>query len=179
MSDTNKTLWKKNLDKRYISGEDLLNGELIGKGLRKEMVVTLAKFNDAPAFDQKKQTEIDKTALWLKEYPSGKMLYKPALLNVSGSDFLSKEIGNGCLHIDDADMTKPFVMYAKPDNRHGHVVRFKKYHASSTVDDKNALAIINKSTTLQELKINWESLTKAERALPSVLALKETFKDSL
>ncbi len=75
-----KTPFRKNLDKRYISGEDLQNGEDLGKGLKKEMIVTLAKFNDAPAFDQKTQSEVNKTAIWLKEFPSGEMIYKPCLL---------------------------------------------------------------------------------------------------
>ncbi len=176
---TAKTPWKKNLDPRYISGEDLLNGESMGKGLRKEMAVTLASFNDAPTFDQKTQSEGDSTAVWVKEFPSGKLVYKPCILNIRRGEFLSKEIGKDSIFIDDFDTTKPFVMYAKPDRRHGHVVAFKKYNPPSTVDPKKALAKIEESTTLEELKINWDSLTKEERALPSVLALKETFKDTL
>lgn len=128
MSEKTKTPWRKNLDKRYISGEDLKNGIELGKGLRPEMVVTLAKFSDAPAFDQKLQKEVDKTALYLLEYPSGKPLYKPVLMNVANADFLAKELANNSLYIDDADTTKPFVLYAQADKRHGFVARFKKYY---------------------------------------------------
>lgn len=175
----NLTPWRKNLDKRYISGEDLLNGESMKKGLRKEMAVTLVKFNDAPAFDQKKQTEIDKTALWLAEYPSGKKLYKPCLLNVTRGEFLSKEIGGGSLFIDHFATDKPFVIYAKPDRRHGHVVAFKKYYAAPTIDDKKAIATLGDSTTMDELKSNWSLLSKEEQGLPSVLAIKESLKNEL
>lgn len=122
-----KTPWRKNLDKRYISGEDLLTGSEMKKGLQKEMIVTLASFQDAKAFDQKLQAETDKTAIWLKDYPSGKMVYKPMLLNVINGGFLAKEIGNGSMFIDDFDKTIPFVVYACPDKRHGHVVRCKQY----------------------------------------------------
>lgn len=177
---TEKTPWRKNLDKRYISGEDLLNGVELKKGLRKEMVVTLAKFQDAPAFDQKLQKEVDKTALYLREYPSGTPLYKPALMNVENGEFLSKEIGNGSMFIDDFDTTKPFVIYAKPDRRHGHVARFKKYYQPmAAAADKNALEVLSKATTLAELGTAWASLTPAEKNLPTVLAKKEELKASL
>lgn len=175
----NKTPFRKNLDKRYISGEDLQNGDALGKGLKKEMIVTLAKFNDAPAFDQKSQTEVDKTALWLNEYPGGKMIYKPCLLNVTRADFLSKELANNSLFIDDCDTTKPFVLYAKPDKRHGFVVAFKKYYPPATLSDINAKKTLNESKTIEDLKLNWEKLTAEEKKLSTVLALKETLKTSL
>ena len=172
-----KVPWRKNLDKRYISGEDLLMGVAMGKGLRPEMVVTMAKFNDAPAFDQKSQSETMKTAIWLNEYPSGKPLYKPALLNVINGEFLSKEIGGGSIYITDFDHTKPFIIYACPDKRHGHVARFKKYYPPAQVNaDVAPLAKLNESKTLAELGTNWTSLTPAEKNLPTVLALKEKLK---
>ena len=174
-----KTAFRKNLDKRYISGEDLENGEELGKGLKKEMVVTLAKFNDAPAFDQKTQSEVNKTAIWMKEYPSGKLLYKPCLLNVSRAAFMSKELANNSLFIDDCDVEKPFVVYAKPDRRHGFVVAFKKHYAVSTTSDVNAKKTLNESKTLVDLKNNWSKLTNEEQTLPSVVSLKETLKNTL
>lgn len=175
-----KTLWRKNLDKRYISGEDLLNGIAANKGLKPEMTVTISKYEDSPAFDQKKQEETDKTAVWLKEYPSGKPVYKPMLLNVTNGEFLSKEIGNNSIFIDDFDVTKPFVIYAMPHKRHGHVVRCKKYYAPAAVDaDKAPIAKLSESKTLAELQTNWTSITPKEQALPTVLALKEKLKGEL
>lgn len=174
-----KTPWRKNLDKRYISGEDLLLGLEMGKGLRPEMVVTLAKHEDAPAFDQKLQKEVDKTAVWLKEYPSGKMLYKPCLLNVENGAFLSKEIGNNSLYLEDFDTTKPFIIYAKPDKRHGHVARFKKYYPSSTVSDENALKILSSSVDKNDLLSKWTGLSSEEKTIPSILALKDKLKETL
>lgn len=171
-----KTPWRKNLDPRYLSGESLLMGM---KGLKKEMIVTVCKFEDAPAFDQKLQTEVDKTALWLKEYPSGTLVYKPCLLNVERGKFLSKEIGNNSLFMEDFDTTKPFVLYAKPDKRHGHVVAFRKYFPPPAITDVNGLAILNKSTTLAELQANWNLLTADEKNLPTVLSSKETLKTQL
>ena len=174
-----KTPFRKNLDKRYISGEDLQNGEELAKGLKKEMIVTLAKFNDAPAFDQKTQSEVNKTAIWLKEFPSGEMIYKPCLLNVGRAEFLSKELANNSLFIDDCDVTKPFILYAKPDRRHNFVVAFKKYYAPPTVTDVNGLKILKESTTIEELQTNWKKLNAEEKKLPTVLSLKETLKNSL
>ena len=170
-----KTPFRKNLDKRYISGEDLLNGELLGHGLTKEMVVTLAKFNDAPAFDQKLQKEVDKTALWLKEFPSGKMIYKPCLLNVERTDFMRKELAGGSMFIDDCDLTKPFIIYARPDKRHGHVVAFKK-HFQQNVSDVNAINILNSCTSLGDLRDKWKTISKTEQSLPSVIAKLDLLK---
>lgn len=171
-----KIPWRKNLDPRYISGEDLLAEQ---HGLKREMVVTLAKYEDAPTFDMKSQKEVDKTALWLKEYPSGKMIYKPAILNVTNGKFLSKEIGNNSIFITDFDLTKPFVLFAQPDSRHGHVARFKKYYPPTKATDTNALEQLNKATTLVELGTTWESLSLDEKKLPSVMALKESLKTKL
>jgi len=179
MSATEKTPWRKNLDKRYISGEDLLLGESMGKGLMPEMVVTLMKWEDSPAFDQKKQEEVDKTAIWLKTYPEGKMIYKPVLLNVANGEFLAKEIGNDSLFIDDFDTTKPVVLYAKSDKRHGHVARFKKYYAPVIIDEKAAKAKLGESKDLNQLKKNWESLTPNEQANAAVIGEKDRLKGIL
>lgn len=173
---TEKTLWRKNLDKRYISGEDLLN-EI--KGLKKEMVVALVKWEDSPAFDQKYQKEVDKTAIWLKEYPSGNPVYKPVLLNVANGEFLSKEIGGGSIYIDDFDTTKPVVLFAMPDRRHGHVARFKKYYPPATITPDKALLALKGATTLAELTTIWATITPAEKNLPTVLAEKDRLKASL
>lgn len=179
MKTESKTPFRKNLDPRYISGEDLLTGVEMGKGLKPEMVVTLVKFNDAPAFDQSTQKEVDKTALWLKDFHTGKMLYKPCLMNVTRAEFLSAELANGSQFIDDCDSEKPFVIYAKPDRRHGHVVAFKKYFAPPTVTDTEALSVLSKSNNLTELAAAWKSLTPAEQKLPTVMAKKEELKTTL
>jgi hypothetical protein len=174
-----KTPWRKNLDKRYISGEDLKQGIEMNKGLRPEMVVTIAKFHDAPAFDSKLQKEVDKTAIWLKEYPSGKMLYKPCLLNVKRGSFLSKELGNGSMFIEDFSTETPFVVYAQPDPRHGFIVAFKKYYPPATVSDTEALLTLERCTSLAGLQETWLTLSVDERKLPSVLAKKESLKTIL
>lgn len=180
MENEVKIPWRKNLDPRYISGEDLLRGEAMGKGLRPEMTVTMAKFNDAPTFDKTSQSEVTKTAIWLNEYPSGKPLYKPVILNVTNGEFLSKEIGGGSIYITDFDHTKPFVLWPQPDRRHGHVARFKKYYPPAQVDaDKAAIEALNKCTTLAELGETWAAITPADKKLPTVLALKEKLKGEL
>jgi len=173
-----KTYWKKNLDSRYISGEDLKDGEKIGKGLKPSMVVTLAKFADAETFDKSTQSTVDKTALWLKEYPNGEILYKPLLMNKTNGEFLYKEIGNGHECIDDWDFTKPFELYAKPDSRHGHVVRLKKHYAKKVVDIPAILAKIAGCATEEELKNCFLSLSTEEKT-PEVVAAKDARKIAL
>lgn len=172
-----KTPWRKNLDKRYISGEDLLLGETFNKGLKKEMLVCVENQIDAPAFDQKEQKEVDKTALWLKDLVTGKKIYKPCLLNVGRAEFLTKESG-GSIYMEDW-YGLPFIMYAKPDKRHGHIVAFKKYYPPAKVTDVNALAKLNAAQFQEELVTTWTALSAEEKKLPTVLAKKEELKFSL
>lgn len=177
MENNEKTPWRKNLDKRYISGEDLLLGHEMGKGLRKEMVVCVEKQIDAPAFDQKEQKEVDKTALWLKDLATGKTIYKPCLLNVGRAEFLTKESG-GSIYMEDW-YGIPFVMYAKPDKRHGHIVAFKKYYPPARVKPDAALSKLKDCIYKEDLAAVWGSISAAEKNLPSVLAEKDRLKVEL
>lgn len=177
MEQTTKTPWRKNLDKRYISGEDLLLGETFNKGLKKEMLVCIERQIDAPAFDQKDQKEVDKTALWLKDLTTGKVLYKPCLLNVGRAEFLTKESG-GSIYMEDW-YGLPFIMYAKPDKRHGHIVAFKKYYPPATVKPDAALAKLKACITKEDLVTTWTALSAEEKKLPMVLAEKDKLKVEL
>jgi len=47
------------------------------------------------------------------------------------------------------------------------------------ISDINALAILNKSKTIEELKSNWELLTAVEKNIPTAMALKEKLKTIL
>lgn len=173
MEQTEKTPWRKNNDKRYISGEDLLLGL---KGLRKEMIVCIENQVDAPAFDQKLQQEITKSALWLKDLEMNAKVYKPCLLNVTRAEFMSKE--SGSIFMEDW-YGIPFIMYAKPDKRHGHVVAFKKYYPPAEIKPDAALAKLSECKVIGDLVAAWESLSGPEKKLPAVLAKKEELKLSL
>lgn len=166
-----KTHWKKNNDSRYISGEDLMSGL---KGLKPEMHVVIERFEDAETFDQTTQSKSVKTGFYLKEL-TGAKVYKPVILNNTNAKFCVKEFGSDFM---EDWLNKPLVLYAMPDKRHGFVARFKKYYPPA-ISDVNALTILNKSTTLDELKINWSAISKQEQALPTVAALKEQLKTRL
>lgn len=169
----NLTHWKKNNDPRYISGDDLANGDAIGKGLRKEMVVTIAKFEDKETFDQNSQSKVTKSGFWLREYPSGNQLYKPLILNNTNAKFCINEFKSEFM---EHWLDKPLVLWAMPDKRHGFVARFKKYYAPATVTDVNALATLAKAKDLTELAAAWSEITVSEQKLPTVLAKKEELK---
>lgn len=168
----NLTHWKKNNDSRYISGEDL-KSEL--KGLKKEMVVVISKFEDSETFDQKSQQKQVRTGFYMSEYPSGKPVYKPVILNNTNAAFCVKEFGSEFM---EHWLNKPLVLYAQVDKRHGYVARFKKYYPPS-ISDTNALNVLNASTTIKELQENWGKISKAEQILPTVMALKEKLKTDL
>lgn len=171
MTQQTLTHWKKNNDSRYISGEDL-QAEL--HGLRKEMVVVIEKFEDAETFDQASNQKAIKTGFWLKEL-NGTKVYKPVILNNTNADFCRKEFNSDYM---EHWIGKPFVLYAKPDKRHGFVARFKKYYAPQ-VSDANALTMLALATTQDELKDTWGKLSAAERNLPTVIAFKDELKSKL
>lgn len=114
------THWKKNIDTRYISGEDLVDGF---NGLSKEMVVRLVRFIDGETFDQKKQAKEIRTILFFAD-SAGKELHKGVVLNKTNAKFFVKEMESP--EMEDWNK-KPVVMYAHQDPRHGFVVRFRRY----------------------------------------------------
>lgn len=166
-----KTHWKKNLDSRYISGEDL-QAEL--HGLKKEMPVVIDRFEDAETFDPNSQTKATKTGFYLKTL-NGTPVYKPVILNVTNADFCRKEFQSEWM---EDWIGKPFVLYAKPDKRFGFVARFKKYYPPQ-VSDETAIKLLNTSTNQEELKHNWMQLSALEKQLPTVLKRKEELKAKL
>lgn len=169
------THWKKNNDPKYISGEDLKDGLAIGKGLAPEMVVVIDRFEDSETFDQNNQKKVLKTGFFLKTL-DGKNVYKPVILNNTNANFCIKEFKSEFM---EHWLNKPFVLYAQADKRHGFVARFKKYYPPITISDVEPLRILSLSNSLEDLKINWGSLSIDEKNLPTVLAKKESLKTTL
>lgn len=156
------TDWRKNLDARYVSGEEL-NDEV--KGLKKEMTTKIVSYSDVPTFDQKANKEIISTGLTLHG------IYKPVILNKTRARFLAKEFGSNEM---DNWIGKPFVIFAQVDKRHGYVVAFKKYYPPQ-ISDANAIKVLTEAT---DLKAAWDSLSAAEKALPKIIALKDSLKNN-
>jgi len=159
----NKTHWKKNLDSRYISGEDLQSGF---KGLKQEMIVCIEKTNEGKTFDKKKQDDVVVSALYLKEV-NGNSLYKPVVLNKTNARFFIKEFSSE--YIEDW-IGKPVIMYAQKDSRHGYVVRFKTYVKPTLVADsdnfkKAKLAIQKSGFTIDQVKAKYIVSTEVEKLL--------------
>ena len=115
-----KTHWKKHIDSRYISGEDL-NDEY--NGLKKEMPVKLVKFDDGETFDPNTQKKEVRTILYFSDL-NGKALCKPVVLNKTNANTF--KLVSGSSYIEDW-IGVPITMYAKADKRHGFVVRFKRF----------------------------------------------------
>lgn len=171
--ETQKTHWRKNLDPRYVSGEDLKNSL---HGLKPEMVVCVHEMKDAPTFDQSTQKEVTKTSLWLKDLQSGQVIYKPVILNVSNAKTFAKEFNSD--FIEDW-YNKPIVLFAQPDKRLGHVARFKHYFPPAKITDSNAVSELNRATDLQSLGEIWAALSAEEKKLPTVIKLKDDLKTKL
>jgi hypothetical protein len=161
--ETTKTLWKKNLDSKYISGEDL---QLSNKGLKPEMVVTIERFNDDKTFDKQKNSDVIVSALYLKEF-NGAALYKPVVLNRTNAKFFVKETGSDFM---EDWLNKPVIVYAQKDSRHGFVVRFKSYVKPNLVKDsemfKQAKIALEKGTaTMDKIKSRYQVNTEVEGLL--------------
>jgi len=162
-TEQTKTLWKKNLDSRYISGEDL---QMEFHGLRKEMIVQIERFNDTDTFDQNTQTKKTATGLYLKEV-TGTPLYKPVILNTTNAKFFTKETGSP--YMEDW-IGHTVMLYAQKDSRHGYVVRFKKYVlpylAKSGKDFDNCYKAIHTSGyTMDQIKKKYQVTPEVEGML--------------
>lgn len=159
-----KTHWKKNLDTRYIAGEDLKSGL---NGLSPEMIVYIDRHNDGETFDQNTQTKKAATILYLKESATNKPLYKPVVLNTTNAKFFIKETGSE--FVEDW-VGRPVIMYAQKDSRHGHVVRFKKYIKPTLYKDtpdflKCYNAIHKNNYTMDQIRTRYEVSSDVEKLL--------------
>lgn len=173
------THWKKNNDPRYISGEDLKEGLEIGKGLRPEMVVVIDRFEDSETFDQNNNKKVTKTGFWLKEFPSGKNIYKPMILNNTNADFCIKEFNSSFM---EHWLNKPMVLWPMPDKRHKFVARFKKYFPPTGITEERVAEIklnIENAKDLNELANIWLGLTPEEKNVPVILSKKDETKTAL
>jgi hypothetical protein len=160
---TELTHWKKNIDSRYIAGEDL-QAEL--HGLKKEMVVTITGFNDTDTFDQAKNEKRIATGLFLKDQ-NGQAVYKPVILNKTNAKFFIKETGSEFI---DNWVGIPVVMYAQKDSRHGYVVRFKKYVMPQLFKDteqfeKAHTAIHKSGFTMDQIRKKYQVSSEVEKLL--------------
>jgi hypothetical protein len=165
MANENKTLWKKNLDSKFISGEDLKLGV---KDLKPEMVVQIEKFDDAETFDQNQQAKRIVTELWLREV-GGERLYKPVILNKTNAKFFVKETGSD--YVDDW-VGRPVILYAVKDSRHGHVVRFKSYILPTLVNGSDNFkacrtALKSGGYTMAQIKMKYQVSESVEKLLIS------------
>lgn len=160
-----KVSWKKNLDSTYISGEDL-QSEL--KGLKKEMIVVIEKFNDAEIFDQNKSKKVILSALYLKEI-GGASLYKPVVLNRTNARFFDKEMGTEFMN---EWIGKPVVLFAQKDSRHGWVARFRSYIKPELIDGsenfiKCKTAIEKNGYTIDQIRDRFKVSSEVEKKLLS------------
>jgi hypothetical protein len=55
-------------------------------------------------------------------------------------------------------------------------IRISPISPIPTISDVNAKSILDKSTSLEDLRVNWSKLTKEEQGLPTVNAFKESLK---
>lgn len=162
--------WKKNLDTKFIAGEDL-QSKL--NGLEPEMLVVIERFGENKTFDTNVSKDKVVTDLYLKDVKTGKMLYKPAVLNKTNARFFASEFKSDNVY---DWLGKPVIIYAQADRRHGYVVRFKAAPDSAKYDNKVELEKLRGSKTVDELRKNWEELTPQGKADVEISKLKDWLK---
>jgi hypothetical protein len=149
--------WKKNIDSRYISGEDLQTSL---KGLSPSMVVKLLSYNDADSFDQTTQKKIVVTALNFEG------VYKPLVLNKTNAKQMVAITGSNDMQ---AWVGTTIVLYAVADKRHGFVARIKKYdlpklQLGTTLFD-TCKKLIASGRAMSELKAKYSVSPEVEQEL--------------
>ena len=155
MAESGKTHWKKNIDSNYICGEDMKSSL---RGLQPQMDVYLVGFGDGETYDQNQNKKIIKTVLRFKTIDGDVLLKKGVLLNKSAAEIFIVICGSD--YVDDW-IGIPVCMYAKPDNRFGHVVRFKNYRAPTEIRD--ALKPLRACKTIEELGAAYKKLSETEQ----------------
>lgn len=58
-------------------------------------------------------------------------------------------------------------------------IKLKKESPIPNISDENAKKVLSSSKELKDLASNWSKLSKAEQSLPSVVALKDSLKNTL
>jgi len=177
-----KTSWRKHLDSRYISGEDLVSGL---RGFKPEMIVIIERFTDSETFDQNTQTKSIKTGFYLREL-NGQMLHKPLILNSTNAKYCEKEFKTPFM---EDWIGKPIVLYAMPDKRFGHVARFKKYYPQAhkaaepvkpvEVDEAAIIEQFQLITELPQLAEYWKGLGGDIQKIEAILKAKDKRKSEL
>lgn len=163
--------WKKNIDSKFIAGEDL---QASLNGLKPEMTVVIEKFGEADSFDQNTQKNKVVTDLFMKEV-GGTSLYKPAVLNKTNARFFVAEFNSD--NVWDW-LNKPVIMFSKADRRHRYVVRFRSAPAAVKFDNKAGLDKMGTSKTLAELEANWKALAPEMQNDSGVRALTSQIKQN-
>jgi hypothetical protein len=185
METTQKTHWKKHIDPRYISGDDLKYNL---HGLYDNTVVRIVAHSDVPTFDQKLQTEVYKTGLVLQDM-NGVTLPKKLIVNVENGKVL-KGIFKSDFVEDWISKNTPFTIYAKADKRHGWVARVKPHYAAPQqsapeqpkIDPSKiaeACADLDSAESMVALESVWLSLDKLVQRNPEVINAKDQRKAEL
>lgn len=114
--------YRKNVDPNFLSGEDLKYNLI--KDMPDGVAVIISSIKDSEGYDQGKQEKVPVIELRFKDL-KGVLLSKGVIPAKWTYVFMKQQ---GIMSPDvDKWVGQKLVIYAKPDARFGHVVRFKTY----------------------------------------------------
>lgn len=116
------THYRKNVDPNFLSGEDLKYNLI--KDMPDGVVAVITGHKNSVGYDQGKQEKVPVIELVFSDL-KGKVLSKGVIPAKWTHDYMKRQ-GVKSPQVEDW-VGQKVVIYAKPDARFGHVVRFKKY----------------------------------------------------
>ena len=138
------THYRKNADPNFLSGEDLKDG--IIKDMPDGVVAIIIGCKESVGYDQGKQAKTPVIELIFSDL-KGNKLSKGVIPAKWTYDHMKRQ---GIMSKDVEDwIGQEVIIYAKPDARFGHVVRFKKYIAPDS-----RVKLMPKSSNWDEI-VNW------------------------
>lgn len=164
-----KTHWRKNKDVKFLNGEDLKFN--LVKDVVDGMAVEISAVNITESFDPNTQAKNQVAELRFKSL-SGADISKGVIPGKWAHDFMKYN-----------DMRSPFledwigkkvVIYAQPDKRFGHVVRFKKYVES--FDYSPYINGLKACSNIEELAKYYGELPKNIKNSPVIIKCKDEMK---
>ena len=164
-----KIHWRKNKDPKFLNGEDLKYN--LANGVTDGMPVEISGVNTTESFDPNSQVKTQVAELRFKTL-DGAPISKGIIPGKWAATFM-KYNGIKSPFLNDWVGVK-LIVYAQPDKRFGHVVRFKKYTPS--FDDRPYLSALNNCKNMDELVKCYTNFDVKVKNMPSVIKVKNDLK---
>jgi len=168
---TEKTHYRKNKDPKFLNGEDLKYN--LTKDVTDGMSVEISGVNFTESFDPNTQEKTQVAELRFKNL-QGVEISKGVIPGKWAFDFMKYD-GIKSPFLEDW-VGKKLTIYAHPDRRFGHVVRFKKHVPS--FDFTPYLTKLKACKNIEDLAVCFKGLDERLQKQPILIKCKDEMKAS-